>query len=467
VADFAELVLGVPLLPWQRWLAIHAMELTPDGRYRFRTVVSLVARQNGKTSFVVALALWRLYIDGAGLVMGAAQSRDTAKEAWRRACQAVEASPELSRELAGPPRKTNGDEELALRGGGRYRISATTEGAGRGFSVDMLVMDEIRQQHDWKSWSALSKTVMARPRGQIWCISNAGDDQSVVLNSLRDSALAGRDQTVGLFEWSAPDGCDLADPEMWAMANPGMGHTVQEEAIRSALATDPPNGFRTEVLCQRVRSLSGAIDEHAWAAAADPSGSLQRVDAPLIAVIDAAPDGRHVTLAAACVLPGTHGRVRVESVAAWDSLEEARHGIAALMAKRLDVGTVNERPRFAALGWYPSGPAAGLGYEIREAAKYTDGVPGRYGEVIDLGGSEVLELCQEFSVLVTAGQLSHGDDPLLNAHVAGAQRLLSGDGSWRFQRKDMGHCDALYAAAGAAHLARKLAPPEDLSAAFI
>ena len=34
VADFAEMR-GHPFLPWQRWAAIHALELLPDGSYRF------------------------------------------------------------------------------------------------------------------------------------------------------------------------------------------------------------------------------------------------------------------------------------------------------------------------------------------------------------------------------------------------------------------------------------------------
>jgi hypothetical protein len=47
VIQFAEII-GEPLLPWQQWLVKHALELTPDGTYRFRTVLVLVARQNGK-----------------------------------------------------------------------------------------------------------------------------------------------------------------------------------------------------------------------------------------------------------------------------------------------------------------------------------------------------------------------------------------------------------------------------------
>ena len=42
---FASDVLGIDLLPWQRWLLIHALELLEDGRPRFRTVLLLVARR--------------------------------------------------------------------------------------------------------------------------------------------------------------------------------------------------------------------------------------------------------------------------------------------------------------------------------------------------------------------------------------------------------------------------------------
>ena len=442
VADFAELVLGEPLLPWQRELAIRGLELTPDGMYRFRTVVALCGRQNGKTTLIKTMALWRLFIDGAALVMGAAQTRDTAKEAWKRACLSLETSPELIAELSGKPRTVNGDEEIRLRSGGRYKISATTEGAGRGFSVDLLIMDETRQQRDWKAWSALSKTTMARPFGQIWCISNAGDDQSVVLNALRDSAIAGRDPSVGLFEWSAPDGCDLSDPQMWALANPGLGYTVSEQAIRSAMATDPPNVFRTEVLCQHVKSLDGAVDENAWADCADATGSVKESGSPLYACIDVSLDGHHATLAVAAKT--ADGRYRVETVGAWDSAEDARNSLLGYF----------QRNEFAAVGWFPQGPAAAIGYEIRCAAGLTVGPNFKYGEANDLTDTEVTELCQEFAVLVQARDIRHGGDPLLDSHVHGARRQVTGD-AWRFARRDAGHVDALYAAAGAVHLARK------------
>jgi hypothetical protein len=71
-----------------------------------------------------------------------------------------------------------------------------------------------------------------------------------VLASLREKALqsaADRTSTLGIFEWSAPDGCDSNDPAAWAAANPALGHRMTAQAVLSALETDPEDVFRTKV----------------------------------------------------------------------------------------------------------------------------------------------------------------------------------------------------------------------------
>ena len=74
VVTFAAVVLRRPLDPWQRWLVIHAGELLADGRPRFRRVLVIVARQNGKTEVCVVLALFWLFVEAVGLVLLAAVS---------------------------------------------------------------------------------------------------------------------------------------------------------------------------------------------------------------------------------------------------------------------------------------------------------------------------------------------------------------------------------------------------------
>lgn len=435
--EFARDVVGVELLPYQRWWLIHVLELRPNGRFRFRTVVTLISRQNGKTFLLKILALYFMYIRGAlerVTVLGAAQSLDIAKEAWAGAVELAEDVDDLRSEIDAV-RRANGEITLSLTNGSRYRIAAATRSAGRGLSVDLLILDELREHRSWEAWGALSKTTTARPNALTVGISNAGDDQSVVLNSLRSQGIAGEDESLGLFEWSAPDGCELDDLQAIAQGNPGLGRTVDLAAILSAMRTDPPAVFRTETLCQRVDALDAALDLEAWKASADPSGSLGSVRERVALCLDVALDGAHVTLAGAAVLDD--GRVRVESIAAWDTPDRARRELRALI----------ERIRPAAIGWFPSGPGAALAADLRQLG------------AVELKGSDVTEACQSFSDLVGARRIAHPGDPLLNAHLAGSSKLKTGDG-WRFARRGVGHVDAAYAAAGAVHIARTLPTPK-------
>lgn len=430
VIDFARNVIGQSLLPWQEWLVPHALERNPDGSLRFRVILVLVARQSGKTFVLKVVSLWRLFVHMSKLVLGVAQDLGIARESWQGSIDTIRSTPDLASELE-LVRNTNGDEYFRLASGGRYRIGAATRSAGRGLSVDQLNLDELREQRTWAAWSALSKTTMAREDGQIWAFSNAGDDESVVLNHLREAALSGRDPSIFLAEWSAPDGCDLDDMDAIAQANPGLGYTVSEQAIMSALATDPPNVFRTEVLCQRVDSLDSAVDLGAWKACHDPAGSLDGVRDRVAVCLDVAPDGEHVTLAAAAELDD--GRVRVEVVNAWLSTDAGRAELEGWL----------DRIKPAETAWFPSGPAAALAPIMRKLGAR------------EIKGADVAAACMGLADLVRTRRIVQPGDPLLDAHLASASKLNQGDG-WRFARRGQGHVDAAYAVAGAVQTALTL-----------
>jgi len=300
---FAEQVLGMKLIPWQKWLLVHALELRDDGRFRFRTVLILIARQNGKTTLVEVKNLWKMFVPKVSLIISVAQELDVAEESWDNAVAMVEGIPELAAEMKDVV-KVNGKKALILQNAGeparRWKPKAAGRRPGRGLSGDDVNLDELREHQTWNAWAAVTKTTMARPNPQVWAFSNAGDDKSVVLNEVRERAIAALDggegdelddvvnDTFGIFEWSAPDhikctciekgpgrphdkACLLWDREAWAQANPSLGYTITEEAIAAALATDPEPIFRTEVLCQRVKTLNeGIITAAEWSALHDP-----------------------------------------------------------------------------------------------------------------------------------------------------------------------------------------------------
>lgn len=454
VINFARDVLQEPLLPWQEWLVIHALELNPDGTFRFRTVISLVARQNGKTHLSKVLALWRLYVDGARLVLGSAQDLGISREVLDLVNETIDTVPELAEEKHSFL-TANGKECLKLHSGARYIIRATNRKAGRGLSVDHLTMDELREQQDWLGWAALSKTTNARPYAQTWALSNAGDDTSVVLNHLRAAAGVRQDEygvaymdeatdpSIGIFEWSAVEGCDLDDEEAWCQANPALGYTLAASTIRSAMGTDPAAVFRTEVLCQKVDNVNTAVDMEAWRTLADPSGSLENHRSSVTACVDVAPDGAHIMLTAAAeVSPGVF---RVEPVAAWKDINAAVRELKGHL----------DKVKPSKLAWFPGSDAGALAEMLRKPAEHL-GIPA--DKVVAITGVAVSEACIGLDSLIRSRRVLHPDDRLLNAHLAGSQRYDQGDG-WRFARKGVGHVNGAYTAAGALYALRVAPDP--------
>lgn len=427
--EFAEQVLGLVLHPWQRWLLIHLLELLPDGSFRFRTALVLVARQNGKTTLVQVLALWRMYVDGAPLVIGTAQNLDVAEEAWMGAVEIAEGVPDLAAEIAHVD-KTNGKKQLRLETGERYKVAAASRRGGRGLSGDMVVLDELREHQTWAAWGAVTKTTMARAKAQIVCLSNAGDAQSVVLSTLRARSLAALngetddldDGSLGIFEWSAVDGCSMEDRQAWAQANPSLGHPngISEAAIRSALATDPEAVFRTEVLCQWVDRVEPAvIDPDLWhsfaSVVAEPERPVWSVEVPL---------GRASASIGAAWMVGD--RQHVEVVEEDDGVEWVVERLAALARKYaaqtvvVDVAT----------------EAKSLVEPLRLAGLLVEEVNGPTRPVA----------CAGLFDAATSGVLSHDGSPELASAVALARWKDVGEGARVFsRRRSSGDITALYA----------------------
>lgn len=353
VIEFAETVLEIDLLPWQKWLLIHMLELLPDNSLRFRTVIVLVARQNGKSTLSQVVALWFMFVYGVALVIGTAQDLDVAEEIWQGAVDLAEESEDLA-ELIQKVVKVNGKKALEVEVDNdrrRYKVKAANRRAGRGLSGDVILLDELREHQSWDAWGAITKTTMARSMALILALSNAGDATSVVLRYLRqmclkelveagerdlapeldeayieqgideaeDFANSGDDDSVAIFEWSAPPGCAVTDRDGWAMANPSLGYTITERTIASACRTDPEWIFRTEVLCQwSDGSLEGPFPPGSWEAGQDPE-SHRAPDAEVVACVDVSHDRgmAHIAIASR----REDGKIHAEVVASRAGVE--------------------------------------------------------------------------------------------------------------------------------------------------
>lgn len=416
---FAETVLGLTLFPWQKWMLIHALELNPDGTYRFRTIVLLVARQNGKSTLLQVLSLWRMYVDNAPLVIGTAQNLDIAEEVWSKAVEMAEGNPDLAAEIAAVDR-TNGKKALRLETGERYKVAAASRRGGRGLSGDLVLLDELREHSNWDAWGAVTKTTMARPKPQVWAASNAGDASSVVLRHLRKGAMDAiesgltDEQTLGLFEWSAPDDMPTSDRRGWAMANPTVGWgDLTEEALASAHATDPDPIFRVECLCQWISTAAaGPWEDGHWETLKDMNSHREPGTGYFFGV-DVSWDRKYTAISVAGFR--ADGRVHVEVVAYRAGTE----WVIPWLVERKD------REGLLGVAFQENGsPVSSMITEMTEA-----GLP-----IVGWGGGELGRGTGAFYDLVRQGKIRHRNQEPLNLAASTAQTRPIAD-YWVWDRK--------------------------------
>lgn len=451
VIEFAERVLGIELFPWQRWFYVHALERGERSLFRFRTIVLLVARQNGKTTLVAILVLWAMYVFGMRLTLGTAQDLDTAEESWERACSLIEDTPELAEALDKVSR-VNGRKEIRLASGERYKIAAATRKSARGKSCDLTVLDELREHMSFDAWSAITKTTNARPDALVVCMSNAGDAYSVVLRHLRFLAhralgdpdgwckaveesmgdTAGEDvggpDTLGLFEWSAAPDRDKWDRAGWCEANPSLGHgTVTERVIASDCATDKEADFRTEDLCQWVETVrEQPFPEGAWEAGIDPASEIA-ADAPLTFAFDVSADRRSASIAVAGMR--ADGQWHVEVIAHRTGSKWAVQWV----AERVTRYSTDGRPMRLAIQGRGS-PASFFAEDFRAI----EGL-----DVIEVSGAALPGCCGRLWDSVAACledsdsdavPVRHRPQPVLDLAATTAATKPLGDAAWVFDR---------------------------------
>lgn len=449
--EFARDILDIDLYPWQQWMLIHALELNQSGAYRFRTVLLLVARQNGKSLLMLVLALWRMYADGSPLVIGTAQNLDIAEKQWTEAYEVAQSIPELE-EMIAHVDKTNGKKALRLTTGEQYKVTAASRRGGRGLSSDLVLMDELREHQSWDAWGAVTKTTMARKMAQVWAASNAGDSASIVLRYLRSRGHEAlnfpdgrvgfdetkstapddgteRNDTLGLFEYSAAPHRTKYDRDGWAEANPSLGYSdLSEDIIAAAIDTDVEWVANPEVLCRWVTTTgTGPFPEQAWARTA--VATVERDTArPVAHCIDVSHDRTMAYIAVA--FWDTEGRRRVEIAARRAGTEWV---IPWLLSPERGV-----KPEHLTLQWNGA-PVSSLVTELEQV------VDPPWGEVVPWRGPDLARAsglmydAMRVAVAETPDDrrlvLTHGAQPALDVAATSAVVKPLGDG-WVIDRKN-------------------------------
>jgi hypothetical protein len=270
--QLAATELDIKLMAWQK-VAAKYMCATFGARRLYREVCIVVARQNGKTELLLPFILANLR--AGRRILHTAQNRALPRQTFLRLAVLLDGHAEL----AGDIRYANGQEQIAFRNGGTYTLVAPRPGV-RGNAVDVVLLDEVREQRSFDLMGGIKPTMTASRDPQIIYLSNAGDAESVVLNDLRRRAESS--PSLAYLEWSAKPDRALDDRDGWAEANPALGITIQEDTLADFHQSLPAPVYETEHLCRWVVTMQPRIvSDVAWARA---QGSLEKAVRPFMAI---------------------------------------------------------------------------------------------------------------------------------------------------------------------------------------
>lgn len=288
--EACELAARAGLVPdaWQADAIDMLLACRADGKWACYEYGEIVARQNGKGSILEIRVLAGFLLLGEQLIMWSAHEYKTSMEAFRRFRTLLRrlgkqvGTNENLLDVDGVLVKivnTNGEEGFErLDTEARVKFVARSKGSGRGFSGDLVIIDEsfafTLEQQD-----ALMPAMAARPNAQIVYTStpplNGGSGE--VMFALKARADAGGDDSLGWRDWGVDadldhlDRIDLDDRALWAASNPAMGIRLTAETVLRERRSMGDVGFARERLCIWPRQSQGniVIDAAAWARMAD------------------------------------------------------------------------------------------------------------------------------------------------------------------------------------------------------
>ncbi len=419
--DFAT-ELGINLMEWQKYVCIHGHKVRPDGRWSHSELGLIMARQQGKSTLMMLRILTGMFVWGEGLQLASAHRLTTSLETFRQIVGLIETNPKLEKEVK-KIRWQHGAEEIELFGNRRFVVKAANN-AARGLSKpETIHLDELREYKDEDAWSSMRYSMMAAKNPQVWIYSSAGDQHSVILNKLRERALASAttNDPIGWFEWSAEPDAPILLPsgEMnwsaFAQANPSLGITIHPDNLK-AVINDPPDIVRTEVLAQWVDTINSAIDAQKWAMCQIDAIPLDP-EQPTWLGLDLSPDRKFGALVAAQRLSGE--RFYIQLLHTWSNDYSLN-----------DLAVANDIAPYVRK--YNTQTVA---YSKRTSQAVASRLNSAGIQVTDMDGAIYAESCDRWLGAINSHRLQHSGQEELTQQTLSAAKLPFGDGSWIIGRR--------------------------------
>lgn len=217
---------------WQKALVAATFGIVHKitGLRKYRQVMIVIGRKNGKSTLAAAIGLYLQIADGelGAEIYACATKKDQAKIIWLEAKKMVKKSPVLLRRIK--PKVAELESEY---NDSYFRPLGSDSDTLDGLNVHGGLLDEI---HAWKTkdlYDVIVDGTSAREQPLIFITTTAGTiresiydilyDEAVLLINGFDSDNGYKDETFLPIIYELDDRLEWTDEECWMKANPGLG----------------------------------------------------------------------------------------------------------------------------------------------------------------------------------------------------------------------------------------------------
>jgi hypothetical protein len=262
VVSWAKTFMGLDLFEWQAHALFGQLAHDENGDLLFRESLVSTARQNGKSIGLQALIGW--WLTEMPKLRGKPQSILSVANRLDRAESLFNAlAPMLVELFGGKAMRTFGRKSVEMPDGSMWEVRSSSPNL-HGGSYDLVAADELFNISD-RFMDAIRPTMIARKSPLLSTWSTAGDESSVAMIHMRETAIneieKGERSRLYFAEWSIGDR-DWRDPQNWIYANPCLGKTITIEALQAVSKKD---SFLRAHLNMWVSSRGSWLEEGVWA----------------------------------------------------------------------------------------------------------------------------------------------------------------------------------------------------------
>ena len=242
-----------------------------EGNRKYREVILIVGKKNGKSLLASGTGLYMLTADGepGPEVYAVATKRDQAKIIWMESKRMINKSPALkkrTRSLVG--------EIDADYCDGVFKPLASDSDTLDGLNIHCGLMDEI---HQWKSgkklYDIIADGVIAREQPLIFITSTAGTVREDIYDMKYDEAkrvidgyfdpTGYKDERLLAFIYELDKRSEWTDERCWKKANPGLGTIKNIGTLRDKVEKAKKNPLLVKnLVCKEFNIAETTVD--AW-----------------------------------------------------------------------------------------------------------------------------------------------------------------------------------------------------------